>query len=135
MTGPFYPDVLLDTNVFSYVFKGHTLAKNFIPHIVGKRRYLSFMTVAELYRGAYNAHWSKERLDDLAQAISDYIVLTANVRTSRRWAWIKDYCHSSLHRPISDPDAWIAACALTYNLPLVTNDVNDFKDIPGITLL
>ena len=135
MIGPFHPDVLLDTNVFSYVFKGHTFAKQFIPHIAGKRRYLSFMTVAELYRGAYKVNWDKGQIDTLTEALRDYVILTANTQTARRWAWLKEYCRSKLNRTISDADAWIGASALTYNLPLVTNDVKDFKDIPGITLL
>lgn len=34
-------------------------------------------------------------------------------------------------QPISCADAWIAACALRHDIPLVTHNTKDFVDIPG----
>ena len=36
---------------------------------------------------------------------------------------------------IKIPDAIVAATALVYNLTLVTRNINDFKNIPGLDLL
>jgi predicted nucleic acid-binding protein len=33
------------------------------------------------------------------------------------------------------PDAIVAATAVAYNLILITRNTNDFKDVPGLTLL
>lgn len=43
-------DVVLDTDVLSYLFKRDTRARSYRPHLLGKTIYVSFMTVAELRR-------------------------------------------------------------------------------------
>ncbi|HTK76266.1 MAG TPA: PIN domain-containing protein [Gemmataceae bacterium] len=48
---------LLDTNIVSYLLKGHSLATRYRPHLVGHVLAVSFMTVAELYEGAVRAGW------------------------------------------------------------------------------
>ena len=45
--------LLLDTDVFSFLFKDHPLAEAYRPHVRGHMLAISFMTVAELYHGGW----------------------------------------------------------------------------------
>ena len=38
-------------------------------------------------------------------------------------------------RPISPQDAWIAATALRYQIPLVTHNAADFDAVEGLTII
>ena len=44
-------DVVVDTDVASFVFKRDTRARLYRPHLLGKRLYVSFMAVAALGAG------------------------------------------------------------------------------------
>jgi len=66
---------LLDTNIVSYLLKGHTLVARYQPHLVGHIPAVSFMTVAELYDGAMLAGWGARRWASLSA------VLSRNART------------------------------------------------------
>ena len=48
---------LLDTNVVSFLFKGHTLAQVYRPHLQGKVLAISFMTLAEILGGLYHVYF------------------------------------------------------------------------------
>ena len=50
---------LVDTNIVSYFFKGHTLATSYRPLLVGHTLAVCFMTEAELFEGAHRAHWAR----------------------------------------------------------------------------
>src|SRR5262245_4374314 len=52
---------LLDTNIVSYLFNGHSLAARYRPHLLGFTPAVCFMTVAELYEGAERARWAARR--------------------------------------------------------------------------
>ena len=48
---------LLDTNIISYLLKGHSLAGVYRPHLDGHTMAICFMSEAELYEGAYPGNW------------------------------------------------------------------------------
>jgi tRNA(fMet)-specific endonuclease VapC len=39
------------------------------------------------------------------------------------------------HTPISPQDAWIAACAIRHNCPLITHNASDYANISGLTII
>ena len=49
--------VLVDTDVFSFLMKGHTLAAQYEKHIKGKKPALSFVTVGELLTWSKHKGW------------------------------------------------------------------------------
>lgn len=49
--------LLLDTNVVSYLMRGHALGRAYRPLLANHALAVSFMTVAELYEGAYRNNW------------------------------------------------------------------------------
>jgi len=53
MSAPAVEAVLVDTDVFSYLMNGTGYASVYKPHVQGKLVAVSFVTVGELYFGAF----------------------------------------------------------------------------------
>jgi tRNA(fMet)-specific endonuclease VapC len=123
---------LLDTNVFSYLFKGHPLADAYQSHLKGHALALSFMTVAELFQGAFRAGWSVQRIERLEARIASFVVIPSDNAISKRWGEVRFIRRA---QPISAEDAWIAAAALQQDWPLVTHNASDFQGIPGLKII
>lgn len=123
---------LLDTNIVSYLMRGDRQAEAYRRHLEGKTLAISFMTVAELYEGAYRRGWGTDRLARLEEEIRNYIVVPFSNRMCRIWAQVRA---ARRQQPVSVDDAWIAASALTYGCPLVTHNPADFADIPDLTIV
>lgn len=126
--------VLLDTDVWSFMFKGDTRAENFRSHLAGNTPCIAFATVAELYLWAELHNWGDRRQELLRQAIQRHLILTSDDETARQWARIRAERQRS-GQPIAAQDAWIAACALRYEMPLLTHNSIHFQNISGLVLL
>jgi len=124
--------VILDTNIVSYLMKGHDCARAYRRHLEGKTLAVSFMTVAELYEGAYRAHWGSTRLERLEAEIGNYLVIPYSPRTCRAWGQIRA---ARKPRTIAVDDAWIAATAVAHECPLVTHNPKDFTGIAGLSVI
>jgi tRNA(fMet)-specific endonuclease VapC len=126
--------VLLDTNIVSYLFKGDTRAVSYAPHLLDQELAIPMMTVAELFQWAGMRNWGAVRLQQLEAMLQTYTILPNDVETCRHWAGVRVARHNVGH-PISPQDAWIAASALRYGLPLVTHNSYDFQKIPGLIII
>ncbi len=124
--------VLLDTNVVSYLLKGHSLAGRYRRHLEGKTLVISFMSVAELYEGALRAQWTLQKLEKLNMELRRYVVVRASPDVCWHWAQIR---HERRQQPISVADAWIAACARAHGCVLVTHNPSDFNNINGLQVV
>ena len=124
--------LLLDTDVFSYLFKDHPLADPYQPHVKGHTLAISFMTVAELFQGAFRAGWGTKQIERLESRIASYVVIPSSNAMSKRWGEVRFIRRA---QPISPEDAWIAAAALQGDWPLVTHNAGDFHGIPGLTII
>jgi len=51
---------VIDTDVWSYLYKGRDEAKLYEPHLFGNLLVISFQTQAELFRGAIAAGWGRD---------------------------------------------------------------------------
>ena len=123
---------LLDTDVFSFLFKDHPLAEAYRPHLKGHTLAISFMTVAELYQGAYRAGRGAKQIERLESRIAAYVVIPSSHAISKRWGEVRFIRRA---QPISPEDAWVAAAALEQDCPLVTHNAKDFQSIPGLTII
>jgi predicted nucleic acid-binding protein len=123
--------VLLDTDVFSYLLKNDTRAALYRPHIDGRRLALSFMTLAELHSWAVERSWGAKRLEQLRERLKSYVILHSDDEIAERYGSIRNIKGF----PVNQGDAWIAATALRFGIPLVTHNRRHFERIPGLTVV
>lgn len=126
--------LLIDTDIASFIFKGSDYADPYLPLLSDQELALSFMTVAELFQWAILRQWGNRRLSQLEQYLSNYLVIPVDQPLCREWAQVRSD-RQSAGRPISAQDAWIAATALHYDLPLITHNVKDFARISNLQLI
>ncbi len=117
--------LLLDTNVVSFLLKKDTRAEDFKPLLRGRILYLSFASVAELYRWALGRNWGQGRIGRLERTLRSYAILPYDRDLAWAWASVMDAC-SRQGSSMSTTDAWIAATACRHCLPLLTHNVKHF---------
>ena len=124
--------ILIDTDVCLEILRGN-------KDVIQRRRAttetvaISFMTVAELYFGAYRSDEPKHN-----RGLVEKFLLTVQIRHSdnqiqERFGMIK----SSLQRDgqtIADADVLIAATALSNTAKLVTGNVRHYERIEGLKI-
>jgi len=95
---------------------------------------ISFMTLAELERWSLERDWGQRRKQELVQHLTRYVVLPVNRELCDKWAEVS-FAARRKGRPIQTADAWIAASALYYDVPLITNNRSDYSAVDGLVLL
>src|ERR1700674_3640346 len=126
--------VVVDTDVVSFVFKNHRLGAQYDADLANHTLLLSFMTLAELDRWAIQSRWSEARRNWLRLYLEPFVVLPYNRALCTTWAEVTVAAQASGHR-IECADAWIAASALLYDIPLVTHNRTDFQGVPGLVVV
>ncbi len=66
--------------------------------------------------------------------LSTYTQVMPDREMCRLWAEIY-FGVNSVGRKISVPDAWIAATAISHQVPLVTHNRKDYAAVNGLTLI
>jgi predicted nucleic acid-binding protein len=130
------PYVVVDTCVLSYLYNGHSLAEDYRSHLEGNTAIISFMTLAELHYGTLKDNWGERRRTELMTHVArDYVLFPFNRALCLQWAEVRDRTRR-VGRQIKVADSWIAATAMLYGLPLVTNNRSDFEVLePDLTLI
>jgi predicted nucleic acid-binding protein len=127
--------LLLDTNIVSYYQRNDSRAKGYDRYIVGHELAISSMTIAEMYQWAAFHRWGQQRIRELEHRLRlDYLHLPIDWDTCRLWATIRAECRIA-GRPISVQDAWIAATARQYDLPIVTHNPRDFEAVKQLRII
>lgn len=126
--------LVLDTNIFSYLFKQDTRAAKYLPHLANHILILSFMTVAELDLWAVAHNWGVPRQQKLETYLRRYLIQHSTRELGQAWAQAMSSA-SRKGRPIMAADAWVAATALHFGIPLVTHNPNDFVGVEGLTII
>lgn len=127
-------EILADTDVVSYLLNRHSLAQEYERLLLGYAPMISFITVAEMYRGAYKKNWGPRRMAELATHLRRFAVVPSSLQVCLSYAQISNRAEAR-GRPIATADAFIAACAHSLNIPLVTNNRRHFEGIEGLTVL
>jgi predicted nucleic acid-binding protein len=125
---------VVDTDVISYLFRQDSRVERFLPYLEGSYLAVSFMTIAELDRWALQRNWGQTRQDRLAAYLNQFTIVLADRALCRAWAEMSDQARRN-GRPIHAADAWIAATAVTLDVPLLTNNRDDFAGVDGLRLL
>lgn len=130
-------DLILDTDAFSRV-TGRPAERGPGPTRLGGLRVgLTFPTVSELQYGAHKARWGQPRRALLQERIDGCVVLGADEDLARVCGWLRARARGMghpLHHPVHANDLWIAACAVYYDLPLLTANRRHFAGLPGLRL-
>ncbi|MGW6637036.1 PIN domain-containing protein [Streptomyces cyaneofuscatus] len=116
--------VVLDTDVSSLTHKGR-LTGPLATRLIGRRPLITFVTLGELTQWAEIRNWSGPRRQELADWISAIPVLPADEAVAATWGRLSAAeRRAGLPQPVND--MWIAACCLTYDLPLATLNLKDY---------
>ncbi len=123
---------LLDTDICSAYLKGnHQVWQKFMQH--GGRLHVSAVTAAELFVWALRAKASPKKLQGVSDLLKDVTFLAVDEAVSRKFGEIRagqlDQGQATSHM-----DLLIAATALVHGLTLITHNVQDFANIPGLAV-
>lgn len=126
--------VVVDTDVVSYFFKNDSRRALYEPHLRGQFMFVSFMTLAELQNWALRSNWGKRKEADFAKYLRRYSIQHSTPELCRLWAQITDDGRRQ-GKVIAVADAWIAATALYFGVPLVTHNGDDFRYVNGLNII
>lgn len=119
---------LLDTSVFIAAESGRSLKSEAMPLASA----ISSITRSELRVGVFAAESIEIRDRRIAtlEASARFPVLPVDDEVARAWAQIRVYLAAS-GRSVNVNDAWIAATAAAYEIPVLTQD-GDFNALSGV---
>lgn len=125
---------LLDTDVVSYVMRGDELASAYAPHLHDCLLAISFVTVGELYFGAELARWGVKKRQKLEETLRGFVVIPYDREVARSYGRLVAG-ERRAGRTIAPNDAWIAACALRHQIPLVSHNAKHFRGVATLSLI
>jgi predicted nucleic acid-binding protein len=119
---------LLDTSVFIANESGRPLREDLLPD----ESAVSVVTLAELQAGVLAASDTQVRARRLAtvDALADIAVLPVDESVALAWARLRVYL-AETSQWVNANDLWIAATAISRDLPVVTQD-SDFDPLQGV---
>lgn len=130
------PDgLVLDTDVASFLFNQDPIrASRYEAHTDGRALYLPFVTVAEILFGAALRGWGPARQARLRAYLERYSIIDSDADICANWAIIRADGQRQ-GRMIERQDAWVAAVAVTLDLPLVTHNASHFAHVPLLRVI
>ncbi len=123
---------LVDTDICSAHLRQNGLVTNRFLQYTG-RLHISAVTVGELFTWALRANAPPQRLQALLDLLNDVIVLGVTEQVGRKFGELRAALFD-VGRPVPEMDLLIAATALVHDLTLVTHNVRDFVNVPGLTV-
>ena len=124
--------VMLDTNICIYIIKQkpRSVLERFAAFPVGDLG-ISVITLAELEYGASKSSEPDRNREALEQFVSPLEIAVLDRLATSVYGKIRALLEKR-GRPIGSMDLLIAAHALSLNVRLVTNNMREFKRVPGL---
>ncbi len=123
---------LLDSDTCSYYLKNDPIVVSRVMLHFGSLN-VSVITVGELLTWAMRANAPPERLKGVRDLVQSSIVLEVNLPVAERFGEIRaGLLDQGL--AVGQMDLLNAATALVHTLTLVTHNVKDYANIPGLTM-
>jgi tRNA(fMet)-specific endonuclease VapC len=122
---------LLDTDICIFWLKGNNKIEKKALTAGLDHLYISFITLSELYYGAYNSQKIKENLSGIKTLEGKLRRIDSDLESCETFGKLK----ANLVRQgnvINDADLFIAAGALENDMVLVTNNEKHFNRIKGL---
>jgi tRNA(fMet)-specific endonuclease VapC len=124
---------LLDTDICVYWLKANDCIEQTAISVGLINISISFMTLSELYYGAYKSQHVAENIAAINQLAVKLSIVESNDEICACFGKLKALLEKQ-GMIIDDADLFIAACALTTGATLVTNNTKHFKRINGLQL-
>ncbi len=124
---------LVDTDICSAFLKGDRLVwGRFMQY--GGGLHVSTVTAGELFTWALRAHASPTRLQGVLDLLGDMTVLEVTLDVARKFGEVRAHL---LDQGLGAPpmDLLIASTALVHGLTVVTHNVTDYANVPGLTVV
>ena len=128
------PEVVVDTDVVSFLFKEDSRGARYRPHLNGRLTIISAETLAELYHWPERSNWGQRRRGDLELFLDGYHVQYPDRETCRLYAILTAAARRAGY-VVPSMDAWQAATALRLGVPLVTHNARNYQGIPNLLVL
>lgn len=125
---------VVDTDVISYLFRNNNRADVYRPYVTGVLTSISFMTPAELNLWSLQHNWGRAQQERMARYTEQFTIVLPDLELCQAWASVRDDARRQ-GRPIQVADAWVAATAISLNVPLVTNNRRDYLGVNDLLLL
>ena len=130
---------LLDTNVVSEVIKPIPNANviEWLEYIKTEHLAISVLTIGEIRKGIELTENPTRKAGLIKWLENDLVewfgrrIMPINLDVADKWGYIRG--HTSKTLPTID--SLLAASALVYNMKLVTRNVKDFQDVPGLEIV
>ena len=117
------PDVIMDTNIASYLLRGGTVGWEYLRLLRGYQANVAFVTASELLFGAARKDLGPRRLARLERFLAECPVIPFKPGMERVHARIRAE-REEIGKPMEESDAWIATVAMYHDIPLMTHDGN-----------
>ncbi len=125
---------LIDTDIIIYWLKNKYPQINEKIVVVGESNvFISAITVAELYFGAYNSSKCDENVQLINELLMEINVINFDSNTAEEFGRIKSKIKKK-GKILNDSDLFIAATAITHQMTLVTNNEKHFQRIENLTI-
>lgn len=124
---------LLDTDICSAQMKADTRVQaRFIQY--GGRLHVSAVSLGELFTWAARANAPPQRFATLLDLLKEVVVLAVDETAARKFGEVRAW---QLDRGLATPDLDLvnAPVALAHGLTLVTHNVQDYANVPGLTVV
>lgn len=118
--------VLLDTTVASLLHPKKSndgLRAKYESDMEGQILAVSFQSIAELWSWAEENDWGTAMRTGLDGFLQKFLVIPYDSELAKTWARLSTHC-KRIGRRLEAGDAWIAASAVHYKLPLLTHDLD-----------
>lgn len=125
-------DYILDTNTCIYWLKGKEDIRMKVKQVGVDNLKITIITLAELRYGAYNSQKVRENLKNIDNFLRKIRVLPLDEEATNRFGKIKVELRRS-GQMIEDFDIMIASITLSHHGILVTNNLEHFKRIVGLS--
>jgi tRNA(fMet)-specific endonuclease VapC len=132
---------LLDTSVAVDLVRGHRnprfrAALKVTRELVfaGEHLYVSRLTQAELYAGAFQSSRPEHELDRVAAVLAPMRIVELTQAIAEEFGKITAQLHKA-GTSIGDIDALIAAACLVHDEPILTANPKHFRKVKGLTVM
>ena len=123
---------LLDTDVCIAIIRGHAgVLKR--SETCGDSVGVASMTAAELLYGAEKSSDPDSNRTVVERFLSSMPVYETDENVVRTYGYVRAYLEK-MGTPMSEPDLWIGATALSKSIPLATGNTRHFRRIFGLRL-